>query len=71
MVRRNVSNVEQIKHAIEGLTEEEFAQTGKWLPEKNRERWDRQLQEDAEKGEIDFLVQQAQLAEEQNTLDTL
>lgn len=54
-----MSNVDEIKAAIEALPALEFAQLRNWFSEKDWKKWDRQLEEDSKTGRLDFLVQEA------------
>ncbi|MCE9553598.1 MAG: hypothetical protein K8T91_09540 [Planctomycetes bacterium] len=54
-----MSNVDEIKAAIEALPAPEFAQLRNWFSEKDWEKWDRQLEEDSTTGRLDFLMQEA------------
>jgi len=54
-----MSDVNQIKAAIEALPEEEYAQLRQWFFERDWEKWDRQIEADSESGRLDFLIQEA------------
>ncbi|MCE9555737.1 MAG: hypothetical protein K8T91_20505 [Planctomycetes bacterium] len=54
-----MSNVDEIKAAIESLPEPDFAQLRLWFSEKDWEKWDRQLEADSQAGRLDFLLQEA------------
>ena len=51
-----MSKVDEIQSAIESLTEDEYSRFRKWFSEKDWEKWDRQLEEDAASGKLDFLA---------------
>jgi len=51
-----MSTVEEIKAAIEKLTLEERAELAKWLHGWTDDDWDRQMQEDADAGRLDHLI---------------
>ncbi|HHT9126592.1 MAG TPA: hypothetical protein ACFYD6_12375 [Candidatus Brocadiia bacterium] len=54
-----MSKVEEIKSAIESLSEEEYVRLRRWFCEKDWEKWERAIQEDSNSGKIDFLIQEA------------
>jgi len=54
-----MSNVNQIKAAIEALPEEEYAQLRQWFSERDWGKWDEQIEADSESGKLDFLTQEA------------
>jgi hypothetical protein len=51
--------IEQPQTEIETLSEEEFAQLRRWFAEKDRERWDQQIESDAASGKPDLLINKA------------
>lgn len=53
-----MSRVEQIEHAIEELSPEEFAVIARWFQEKDQQRWDEQLDADSASGKLDFLFEE-------------
>ena len=53
------SRIEAIKHAIEKLTENEFAVLRRWFAEKDWSEWDMQIERDSEAGKLDFLESEA------------
>lgn len=55
----NMSKLEQIKKAIQSLPEEEFVLLRKWFPERDWEKWDKELKEDSRAGKLDFLIKEA------------
>jgi hypothetical protein len=63
--------VEDIKHAIEKLTEEEYKQIRNWLLEKDWAKWDEEIELDSEEGRIDFLIEQAKKAKREGKLKSL
>jgi len=54
-----MSNVEEIKVAIEALPEADYVQLRKWFSEKDWGRWDKQIQADSKSGKLDFLIAEA------------
>lgn len=51
--------IEQPQSEIETLSEEEFVQLRRWFAEKDRERWDQQIESDAASGKPDLLINKA------------
>lgn len=51
--------VEDIEAAIESLSEEEYARFRRWFSERDWQKWDRQIETDAESGKLDFLIKEA------------
>jgi hypothetical protein len=68
---RIMSKVEKLKTEIEELPKEEFTELVRWLSEKNRERWDKEIEADSEAGKLDFLVREALDAKAKGTLKDL
>lgn len=66
-----MSNVDQLKTAIERLPQEEFAELVRWLSEKDWERWDKEIEADSVGGKLDFLVREALDEKAKGTLKTL
>jgi len=54
-----MSNVEEIKVAIEALPEVDYVQLRQWFNEKDWEKWDRQVEVDSKSGKLDFLITEA------------
>jgi len=51
--------VNEIKKAIESLSEKDFVQLRHWFSEKDWQKWDRQIEADSGAGKLDFLVREA------------
>ena len=49
-----MTRVEEIKHEIEKLTEDEFAQLREWFIEMEWKKWDKQIEEDSKKRKLDI-----------------
>jgi hypothetical protein len=60
-----MSNVDQIKAAINALPKLEYIQLRQWFSEKDWQLWDQQIQEDSNAGKLDFLIKEA-LDEKEN-----
>ncbi|MBP7962022.1 MAG: DUF2283 domain-containing protein [Caldilineaceae bacterium] len=55
--------IERLQAEIEALSDEDFAQLRDWFLERDWERWDRQLEADVAEGKLDFLIEEARLAQ--------
>jgi hypothetical protein len=66
-----MGKVEEIQSAIESLSSEEYAQLRQWFSERDWQRWDRQIEGDAESGKLDFLVREALEEKQQGRLEEL
>jgi len=51
--------LEELEMAVNNLTHEEFSQFRRWFLDRDWEKWDREIEEDAEAGRLDFLVDEA------------
>nr|VFJ53595.1 MAG: hypothetical protein BECKFM1743C_GA0114222_101264 [Candidatus Kentron sp. FM]VFJ53685.1 MAG: hypothetical protein BECKFM1743A_GA0114220_101182 [Candidatus Kentron sp. FM]VFK14634.1 MAG: hypothetical protein BECKFM1743B_GA0114221_103322 [Candidatus Kentron sp. FM] len=56
---------EQIQSQIEALPRQEYIRLARWFYERDEEVWDREIENDAESGRLDFLMEEAM--EEKNT----
>jgi hypothetical protein len=54
-----MSKLDELKAEIERLPCEELAEIFRWLSERDWERWDREIEADAQAGKLDFLVREA------------
>ena len=52
--------VEEIERAIEELSGDEFARIARRVHTLEEERWDREMDQDASAGRLDFLIAEAQ-----------
>ena len=66
-----MSKVDELKTEIEKLPREEFAELGRWLSEKDWERWDKEIEADSEAGKLDFLMREALAEKAKGTLKDL
>ena len=64
-------SITEIQQAILVLPEAEYARLREWISELDWERWDQQLEADADAGRLDFLVEEAREAAERGTLEKL
>ncbi|MCY3863669.1 MAG: hypothetical protein OXG67_17155 [bacterium] len=67
----SASTVSDIQQAILGLPEDEYAQLREWFSDLDWERWDKQIEADADEGALDFLIADALEAKEDGTLQEL
>ena len=51
--------VEEIEQALERLSGDEFARIARRVHTLEQERWDRQMDQDASAGKLDFLIAEA------------
>ena len=63
--------VEEIQQAIVSLSAAEYAELMKWLDELEEDPWDRQIEEDAKAGRLDFLKEKALKAKARGELGWL
>jgi hypothetical protein len=63
-----MSRVEEIEQAIQKLSPEEFAQVAQRVYALEQEHWDRQLDDDAAAGKLDFLRTEARTERENGLL---
>jgi len=54
-----MTRVETIEAEVQSLSQEEFDELREWILEKDWQRWDRQIEEDAAAGKLDKLFEQA------------
>lgn len=51
--------VEELEVAVDSLTQEEYGRFRRWFLDRDWERWDHEIEEDAKAGRLDFLVREA------------
>ena len=66
-----MSNVAEIKAAIEVLSEEDYVQLRQWFSERDWQEWDRQIHADSKAGKLDFLIREALNEKQQGKLREL
>ena len=54
-----MSTIQEVISAIESLPEDDYTQLRDWFSEQDWEKWDKQLEEDARAGKLDFLAKEA------------
>jgi len=59
-----MSRVDEIFNLIEQLSTDEFAELEQRLAEEDWRAWDKQVEQDASSGRLDFLLEQARRARE-------
>jgi len=58
----------EIKSAVDQLSPRELTELAAFIRERGNEAWDRQIEEDAAAGKLDFLFEEAERAEREGTL---
>jgi hypothetical protein len=66
-----MSNVDQIKAAINALPKLEYIQLRQWFLEMDWQLWDQQIQEGSDAGTLDFLIKEALDEKENGSLKEL
>ena len=66
-----MSNVDEIKAAIEALPEEDYVRLRRWFSEEDWKKWDEQIELDSESGKLDFLIEEALEEKQQGELKEL
>jgi hypothetical protein len=66
-----MASLEELEKTIANLPDEEYRQFRRWFLERDWERWDRQITEDARAGKLDFLVKEALDAKKEKKLRSL
>ena len=62
---------DEIKQAVLGLPEAEYARIMDWLHELAEDAWDREIEADAKAGRLDFLKAEVEQAKREGTLKGL
>jgi len=66
-----MAGLEELEKTIASLPDDEYRQFRHWFLERDWERWDRQIIEDAKTGKLDFLLKEALDAKKENKLRNL
>jgi hypothetical protein len=66
-----MTQFEAIQAEIESLSSEDFARLREWIAERDWQRWDKQIEQDASEGKLDFLKEEAQSAKQRGELREL
>ena len=64
-------SITEIQEAIRVLPQTEYVRLRQWISELDWERWDSQVEADAEAGRLDFLVAEAREAKARGLLEEL
>lgn len=54
-----MSKINALRKAIETLSEEEYTQLGQWFSDRDRKKWDKEIEKDSRSGKLDFLIGEA------------
>ena len=54
-----MNTFEEVKSQIEALPRREYMKLVHWIAERDAESWDKEIETDAAKGNLDFLVEEA------------
>jgi len=63
-----MSTVSEIERAIEKLPARDVTKLAQWILQRDNEEWDRQMDQDAAAGKLDFLIKEANAARKNGTL---
>jgi len=66
-----MTKVEEIQSAIESLQEGEYSRLREWFTERDWLKWDSEINQDSEKGRLDFLIREAADEKDKGTLQNL
>ncbi|MEW6265365.1 MAG: hypothetical protein AB1641_19990 [Thermodesulfobacteriota bacterium] len=54
-----MTRVEELEAAVASLPREEYSQFRRWFLDRDWEKWDQEIEEDAKAGRLDFLIREA------------
>ncbi len=54
-----MSKLQKLQAEIESLSQEEYGRLRQWFLERDWNRWDKEIETDAQSGKLDFLVKEA------------
>jgi hypothetical protein len=66
-----MTTVEELEMAVDALSQEEYSRFRSWFLERDWEKWDQEIEEDAKAGRLDFLIREAREAKNRNKLRDL
>ena len=66
-----MSTVDEIKQAIDTLSQDDYVLLRRWFSEKDWQKWDAQIVADSDSGKLDFLIKEALEAKATNKLRDL
>jgi hypothetical protein len=66
-----MTTIEELEMAVDALSQEEYSRFRSWFLERDWEKWDQEIEEDAKAGRLDFLIREAREAKNRNKLRDL
>lgn len=66
-----MAHIKDLQTEIEALSDEEFVRLREWFAEKDTQRWDVQIENDAASGRLNFLLEEAAAAKAHGKLRDL
>ncbi len=66
-----MTRLEDLERAIASLSEDDYREFRRWFLERDWEKWDKQIEEDAKAGRLNFLVEEAGEGKERRHLRDL
>jgi len=66
-----MSKLQLIQAEIETLAPDDFSYLKNWINQLDEQKWDKQIEEDSNKGKLDFLIEEALLEKSKNQLQEL
>ena len=54
-----MSKLQKLQAEIESLSQEEYGRLRQWFLKRDWNRWDKEIETDAQSGKLDFLVKEA------------
>lgn len=66
-----MTTIEELEMAVDALTQEEYSRFRRWFLDRDWEKWDQEIEEDAKAGRLDFLIREAREAKNRNKLRDL
>jgi hypothetical protein len=66
-----MGKLKELETVVATLPEEEYREFRRWFLEKDWERWDEEIEQDARTGKLDFLVREAMEAKKEKRLKDL
>ena len=66
-----MSGISEIQQAILALSDDDYDTFSLWFAALDWEKWDAEIEADAKAGKLDFLIDEAREAKENNTLTDL
>jgi hypothetical protein len=55
-----MTTVEELEMAVDALTQDEYSRFRNWFLDRDWEKWDQEIEEDAKAGRLDFLIREAE-----------